>query len=89
MKNMRSVLAMMESYSWEVEGGGSEIGADANGSGMSALGADEIKGSMAEVGEEVMGVEGLESHSSAMEGKGPLAKGGIRCSEFEKSKGAG
>ena len=51
---MRLVLAMMESYSWEVEGGGSEIAADANGSGISALGADETKGSVAEDGEEVM-----------------------------------
>ena len=86
---MQSVLAMMESYSWEGEGGGSELRVDANGLGILVLGADETKESVAKRGVEVMWVEGLESQSLAMEGKGPLAKGGISWSEFKKSKGAG
>ena len=73
MKNMRSLLTRIESYSWEVEGAGVEGRTGATGSRIMLS----------------CGLAGRESQSSATEGKGLHAKGGVRCREAEKSKGAG
>ena len=62
----------------------------ANGSGLSEVAATgETTGTDADGGREWVGADACESQSSETEGKGLLAKGGIGCSEVEKSKGAG
>jgi hypothetical protein len=90
MKNIRSVLARMEAYSRDAEFGGTDMGGEANGSQGPASNVSRVTETMGVV---VTGFAGLlgprESLSSAREGKGPLANGGIAWSEAEKSKGAG
>jgi hypothetical protein len=91
MKNMRSVLTTMESYRREGEGG--EVGR-----GVGPKGSRTVPGRSASAGRSEQMTGGVrvgsvgaakESRSSAVEGKGLLAKGGTGWSEVEKSKGAG
>jgi hypothetical protein len=91
MKNIRSVLATMESYRREGEEGG-DIGR-----GVGQKGSRAVSGSVALAGRSEQRKGGVrvsleeaakESRSSAVEGKGLLAKGGMGWSGVEKSKGA-
>ena len=89
MKNMRSVLAMMESNSWEGSVGGVAGEAEVKALGMVALWLSETNGSKAAAGREFARADGGKLQSSAMEGNGLLANGGIGWSELEKSNGGG
>jgi hypothetical protein len=91
MKNMRSVLAKMESKRRGGEVGimGREQGpkgSRARRGTLSSFGrSEQRKGGGSVAGEEAS----RESRSSAMDGKGLLANGGMGWSGVEKSKGAG
>jgi hypothetical protein len=91
MKNIRSVLATMESYRREGEGG--DIGR-----GLGPKGTRAVPGRLASAGRSEQRKGGVrvsleeaakELRSSAMEGKGLLAICGTGWSGVEKSKGAG
>jgi hypothetical protein len=91
MKNMRSVLATMESNRREGEGGNMERGVGPKGSMVVPEGSASVGRSEQRKGEGIVSWEEAprESRSSAIEGKGLLAKGWTGWSGVEKSKGAG
>ena len=85
MKNMRSVLSTMESYSCSVDDGKAVVGKEANGSGVVESCAAETNGT----DDASVGVSAAESQSSAIEGNGLLANGVTGCSVLEKSNAGG